>query len=93
MSSIKNKNLLFLGAAIIIAATYSYYAFNTTPDVTAVETDAKAVIGVPVPAPVNVVESAIAIPAAIKPSTNEAIPPKESVKIEEGEAAPEGEQE
>tara|TARA_Y100000310_G_scaffold205782_1_gene206117 strand:+ start:3433 stop:3735 length:303 start_codon:yes stop_codon:yes gene_type:complete len=64
MSSIKNKNLLFLGAALLLAAAYGYYAYNSTDSGSAPEPDSKAVIEVPASSPpASSAEAVIAVPA------------------------------
>ena len=98
MSSIKNKNILFLGAVIIAAAAYGYYAFNNTGDAPTAEADAKAEIQVPVSVPVNTVEPSITVPAAkvaIDPVDQGTVPSPSSLNTKETiptPETPEGEQ-
>ena len=99
MSSIKNKNTLFLGAALIIAAAYGYYVYNDACDESVSEPDAKAMIEVPV-APVTTVAEPVAVVPAIKvtgiPVAKETAPTKQSPEIKKTGAItviPEGEQE
>ena len=98
MSSIKNKNLLLLGAALLFAAAYGYYAYNTE-EAPASDTGAKAALVVPAsPTPVNVVEPTITTPAVkvtAEPVIGETVPSTRSLKTEETgtlSATPKGEQ-
>jgi hypothetical protein len=53
MSSIKNKNLLFLGAVILLAAIYGYYTFSTADDAPAASSVSSIVIETPAKTPVS----------------------------------------
>ena len=71
MSFIKNKNLLFLGAVISLAALYGYYTYNTTDDAPPADSTSGIVIETPAKTPVsNVVDPAEKIPVVNVPVVN-----------------------
>jgi hypothetical protein len=97
MSSIKNKNLLFLGAALLVAAAYGYYAYSSG---SAPEPDSKAVIEVPAPStPASAAEAAIAVPVVnvtAEPLVDKDVPLKQmptTEKVDTIIVAPTGEKE
>ena len=100
MSSIKNKNLLFLGAALLVAAACGYYAYSSADSGSASEPDSKAVIEVPASlTPASAAEAAIAVPAVkvtSEPLADKDVPLKQvpmTEKVDTIIVAPTGEKE